>query len=95
MKRLLLRPGARMDLVRATGYYAEQGEGLGDAFREDLDATFARILENPRLYPALVPAVRRALTRRFPYKIFYVIRGSEIHVLAIRHQAQAPRPELE
>ena len=95
MKRLLLRPGARMDLVRASDWWAEQGEGLSDAFRADLDATFDRILKNPRLYPALVPAVRRALTRRFPYKIFYVIRSSEIQVLAIRHQAQEPRPELE
>jgi plasmid stabilization system protein ParE len=39
--------------------------------------------------------VRRALTRRFPYKIFFEERGEGIQVLAVRHHSQRPLAGLE
>lgn len=95
MKRLFLRPGARADLARAKSWYAEQRKGLDDELLVEVEATFRRVLGNPNLYPQVFGRVRRALTHRFPYKVFYLVHHEEIHILAIRHQSQEPRPDLE
>ena len=55
-------PGADLDVE---GYEAE-GRGLGAEFLNELRITYERILDFPLGY-----GIRRALTRRFPYAIFF------------------------
>lgn len=95
MTPVLLLPAARADLRRAQAWYREQRPGLDLEFRDEVDRVVTLIAENPRLYPVTYRDVRRAITRRFPYKIFYRERGNPILVLAIRHHGQRPLPELE
>jgi toxin ParE1/3/4 len=51
---------------------------------------FRRIQANPNQYPVVHRNVRRALVRRFPYGVFYVVEGQRIVVLAVFHGSRDP-----
>jgi plasmid stabilization system protein ParE len=52
-----------------------------------------RALANPLAYLLLRkhPQVRRVLTRRFPYRIFYIVRSDALVVFAVLHAARHER----
>lgn len=89
--RLVLRPRAKADLREAMDWYEARKPGLGRSFFVSVEATLSSIRENPRIYPRVAPAVRRAATTdRFPFGIFYRIDGDTIRVIAILHNARNP-----
>jgi len=63
---------------------------LGRAFREVVRRTVSRISERPASFPEIADGIHRALTRRFPYAIFFAIEETAVVVLAIKQQAQDP-----
>ncbi len=56
-----------------------------------LDATFNTIQKNPDHFQVVFKNVRRALTARFPYGVFFIIEDSTIYVLAILHAIRSPK----
>ena len=89
--RLVLRRQAKVDLREAFNWYEARQSGLGASFRAAVEATLSSIRENPKIYPRVDPAVRRAATTgRFPFGIFYRIDGDTIRVTAILHNARNP-----
>ncbi len=91
MTQVVFLPAARDDLRDAREWYSEQQPGLDKAFRFEVERVVEQISTNPRLYPIVRADVRRAITNRFPYKIFYRERGEEILVLAVRHHSRRPQ----
>jgi plasmid stabilization system protein ParE len=81
-------PAAR-DVERAFAWYEEQRTGLGAQFREELDKTLAGVAANPESNPVVRARIRRAVLRRFPYLVFYVV-DREIIVLACLHASRDP-----
>ena len=63
---ILFRPAAAADVEDAYAWYEGQRIGLGEEFLAELGATLARVLANPRQYPVIRRATRRALLHRFP-----------------------------
>ena len=59
---------------------------LGKFIRE-VDQAIARILENPLASPVILlrHEVRRVLTKRFPYRIFFSLKGEVVVVHAVLH----------
>ncbi len=49
----------------------------------------------PALYQRVEGEIRRAVLRRFPYSLFYVIEQDQVIVLAFMHQHQKPRTREE
>ena len=49
------------------------------------------IRTNPEAHRKLHREFRRVLTRRFPYAVFYAVRGDRIVVFAMLHTARDPR----
>lgn len=88
---LRVRAAARRDIVESHAWYAEQSESAAERFSSEMDGLFARIVENPYLYPNVYRDVHRALTRRFPYAIYFVVKANRISVLRVLHQARDPR----
>jgi plasmid stabilization system protein ParE len=72
-------------------WYAKQSGVLSARFGSELDATFTFIEEQPLLYGSMHGAIRRALTRRFPYAIYFIAEGDRISVLRVLHHARDPR----
>jgi plasmid stabilization system protein ParE len=78
------------DVKAAFDWYETEEPGLGVEFLEQVRAVYRRILENPFGYHDLRSGIRRALTRRFPYAIYYSIEEEVIIVLGVLHTARDP-----
>lgn len=88
---LILRPDAENDLREAYNWYEKQNKGLGLEFILCVEACLETIQRHPDLYPAVRKEIHRALIRRFPYCVFYVIGEENIEVLAILHGRRHPK----
>jgi plasmid stabilization system protein ParE len=86
-----IQPEAEAEILEAYQYYEDKAEGLGTEFVRAVDASLASIERNPRMYAVVHNDARRALLRRFPYGIFYVLEDDKIVVLACFHASRDPK----
>lgn len=94
MKRgLIVRPEAETDLTDAAVWYELREPGLGLELISEVRSAIARALKSPESFTRLRrnPTVRRVLTRRFPYRIFFIVRPKAIVVFAVLHAARHDR----
>lgn len=89
--RIIVRPEAEADLAAAFAWYEKQRTGLGLQFLDAVENCLAQIAEHPEACPVIHRRFRRALTNRFPYKVFYVVESEWISVVAILHAARHPQ----
>lgn len=88
--RLVVRPKAEADILRAYRWYESEFEGLGMQFIESLDDGLERISENPLHYAEIAGGVRRKLLNKFPFGLFYIFENKEVRVLAVLQHVQNP-----
>lgn len=88
---LIIRPEAEADFREAFLWYDEQLPGLGESFLSELDRELAGILVHPERHGRIRRDIRRALLRKFPYGVFYVVKPGRIVVLALLHTSRDPR----
>ena len=88
--RLEATPAVELDIEAAFEWYEREEFRLGFEFLDDLRDAYVRILNHPLAYQSLRSGIRRALTRRFPYAIFFSIQGEVIVILAVLHTARDP-----
>jgi plasmid stabilization system protein ParE len=88
---LILLPAAARELDEAQRWHAEHG--TADAFLADIGAAIEQIELLPLRFPIVYAKIRRALTRRFHYSIFFEIfdASSQLVVEAVLHQRRDPR----
>jgi plasmid stabilization system protein ParE len=77
-------------MADAFAWYEQQDLGLGLEFLRCVEATVVSIQRHPLMYPVMFGDYRRALVRRFPYVIFYLIEPERIVVHAVFHCSQDP-----
>ena len=87
---VIVRPLAEADVREAAFWYERKREGLGAEFTLELDALYERIAQNPRQFPEIGDGARRALLRRFPYAVYFVIGEALPVVIAVLHQHRRP-----
>ncbi len=84
-------PAARFELIEAQDWYEREVPGLGRRFRAQVEVAVAQIAERPRQFPVIYKQVRRALLRRFPYAIMFVIEPDEsLTIIACFHGSRDP-----
>ena len=88
---LVIRPAAEADMAGAYRWYEKQRPGLGEEFLLAAEAIFAQLERNPRAFPPIHKQIHRALLRRFPYGVFFLIDGEKIAILAVMHVRRDPR----
>jgi plasmid stabilization system protein ParE len=88
--RLEATPAVELDIEAAFEWYEGEEAGLGFQFLDELRDSYVRILDHPFGYQELRSGVRRALTRRFPYSIYFSVETDVIVVLAVLHSARDP-----
>ena len=59
-----------------------EAAGLGRRFRQGVDDLIDRMSDNPQQFPIVFKNVRRALLRRFPYSLFFVVEDDALIVIA-------------
>ena len=79
------------EIGEAQEWYELQSPGLGEEFIAAMELQLKRLEQAPLLYAEVIPRVRRALLPRFPYGVFYAVRGNLVHILAVLHDARNPR----
>jgi len=90
---LIIQAQAEVDMAEAALWYDDQQPGLGNNFLTEVHAAINRAVANPRAYRRLRrrPEVRRVLTARFPYRVFYILRPEAIVVFRVLHGARHDR----
>lgn len=83
---------ALQELKQAARWYDECRSGLGQQFMDAVDQLIVRVLENPYAFPKSPnhALVRRAVMKRFPFIIVFVVHEQEVHVLSISHSRRRP-----
>lgn len=81
---------AIQEIGAAFRYYQERAPVLGYEFLDDIRWVFAQILMNPQAGTLVEQDIRRRLTRRFPYCVFYLASAERITILAVAHQRRDP-----
>jgi toxin ParE1/3/4 len=89
--RLELRPEAFADIAEAFSWYESRRAGLGAEFDEELDRTFRLIVAMPAAGLVVHRTLRRALVRRFPFAVYYVLGADLIEVRGVLHSSRHPR----
>src|SRR5688500_195822 len=92
---LLRHPEAQDEAMAAARTYDGKTPGLGDDFVDELEAIYDRIEADPVAFPLAFDAparriVREAVTKRFPYRVLYIQRQSDIVVVAVAHARRRP-----
>jgi plasmid stabilization system protein ParE len=86
-----IRSRAREDIRDARDWYEEKSAGLAIRFGAEVEEVILAIGEQPLLHAKIYLDVRRAMTRRFPYAIYFIVDGERVAVLRVLHQARDPR----
>jgi len=76
---------------RGRDWYEARGRGLGAEFLRSLDAALSNVQRHPALYPIVSSQARRAVLRRFPYSLIYVVHDGDIVIAACIHGSRDPR----
>ena len=87
---LLVSALAESDLAHAGDWYNRIRPGLGDDLVLCVEHALGRILENPEAFIVVLPGVRRALIRRFPYGVFFRVRQQRVEIEAVFHLRADP-----
>lgn len=89
MKLKFIHPSDK-ELIDAYNYYKDQLTGLGNQFLNEFNNTIKIILEHPKLWLKVGKRTRRAIIKKFPYMILYVVEKNTDHVTCIAHQHRNP-----
>jgi plasmid stabilization system protein ParE len=90
MWRLDVSSEAELEIFEAALRYERERIGLGVRFETQVNAVFARLVDNPFQFPVIEEGVRRAIVRVFPYAVYFTLEADLITVLAVLHMHRHP-----
>jgi toxin ParE1/3/4 len=91
MKRgFVLRRVAEKEFDDSIAYYENERAGLGQEFRATAEEYFQHIADNPEWFAKVRGEVRRAVIRRFPFVIHFLIEKERIVILSVFHTSRDP-----
>lgn len=88
--KVVVRPEAAREIQEAFDWYEGRSAGLGLEFLRAADACLSGVRRNPSAFQPVHEQVRRALLRKFPYALFYLISEDTIVVVACFHVRRSP-----
>ena len=88
--RIVYRRAAKNEFEDAALWYDEQRPGLGEEFTIEIEQAAARAAAAPERYPIVFGDVRRTVTRRFPFSVYFRVRFDSMVVLAVFHGRRNP-----
>ena len=90
IRQIIFRPAAVDDVVEAAAWYEAHAPRLGEELVNEILRATKRAQANPELFRILHSEgqIRRVLTERFPYRIFFSLVGETLYVHAVLHGAR-------
>lgn len=89
-RKLIVAPEAEVDIAEAYGWYETRRTGLGEEFLSSVEASLEGIRRRPEMCSLAHETYRRALTRRFPYAIFYEFTDMTVTIYSVFHTSRDP-----
>lgn len=92
MLRLKVHRAAKSDLAEVVSFYAAISQALPDAFLEQFRNALTLLCDRPevgsRRFAHLFPDIelRTWSLDRFPFRVFYMVKGNTLHVLRLDHE---------
>ena len=83
-------PAARDDIAAAAAWYESRRPGLGAAFLRRVGEVLSRVEEQPLQFPQVHETIRRGLTRRFQYAVYFLVMELRVEFLAVVHLHRHP-----
>ena len=88
--RVVFRRAAKHEFDDAADRYDEQRPGFGEEFIVEIDQAVASAAVAPERYPIVFGDVRRTVTRRFPFSVYFRVRRVSMVVLSVFHGRRNP-----
>jgi plasmid stabilization system protein ParE len=88
--RVRFHPAAAAEAGRAQAWYEERSVLAAAGFLQELTRAIERVGVAPERYPAAEHGTRRIVLRQFPFAVFYVVRRSEVLIVAVAHNKRRP-----
>jgi len=88
---VIIRPEAEADLAETFLLYEDKRQGLGYDFLLQIEAGLKVLERTPAIHPLGYKETRNHFTRRFPYKMIYLIEQETVIILAVLHTRRAPK----
>lgn len=89
-RELIIRPEAEIEINEAYDWYEARSRGLGGDFLLSVEAVLRAAARNPLQFAVVHRGIRRGLTRRFPYQVFFLDDDQRVIVLAVLHAKRNP-----
>lgn len=86
--RLVLTPEAKSDIAQAVAWYRDRSDSATEKFLLAISEAFGRIEVQPTAQVVIDAGsgARRALLRKFPHRVLYLIDGEKLVVFAVIHR---------
>ena len=89
--RVVYRRAAQAEFQDAAIWYEQQRTGLGEEFVLEIEIAVEKASTTPKRYPIVFGDIRRTMSRRFPYCIYFRERRDSLVVLAVFHGKRDPQ----
>ena len=88
--RVVFRRAAKGEFERAAVWYDEQRPGLGEEFIHEIEQAVTQAAAASQRFPVVFGDIRRTVARRFPFCVYFRVRGDALIVLAVFHGRRDP-----
>lgn len=88
---LRIHPFAELDIKHAKEWYNGKSDYLGDEFFTEVEKTISQLLHNPKQFPILTKNIRKAVVKRFPFCIFYIVGANTVDLYSVFHNSRNPQ----
>ncbi len=89
--KIKLSPFAEQDFDIAIKWYNKKQDKLGYELANEVAEIFERIKINPLQFPKEYRKMRKAVIKRFPYNIFFVVSDDIAYILGIFNTSRNPK----
>ncbi|MBU6410635.1 MAG: type II toxin-antitoxin system RelE/ParE family toxin [Verrucomicrobia bacterium] len=89
-RRFVLRRVAEQEFEHSIAWYENQRKSLGQKFRSTIEDYFQQIADHPEWFTKVRGEVRRAVVRRFPFVIHFLVEKEGIVILSVFHTSRDP-----
>ena len=86
-----LHEAAETELWEAIDWYDAQKENLGKEFARELERIVKSISQSPNAFAKVEGEARKAVLRRFPYVLIFIVKDDIVTILAIFHTSRSPK----
>ena len=84
-------PAALAEHLDQVAFYESQLRGLGADYLATFDRFIQQICSHPQAFPHIQKtALRRAVMKRYPFQLIYLVLENQVYILAIAHHKRRP-----